>query len=119
MPYIYIYIHTIQRLEFDSATLFSDWTGSAIASSRLASLASTIAMGGGGPKPEHLLVILPFREPVEELERIKRKHPNIEVTFRSLRFTDTPWKGIEEIPKGKLVPSGEGRNVLTHTLFAF
>ena len=72
-----------------------------IASSRLASLASTIAMGGG-PKPEHLLVILPFREPVENLERIKRKHPNIEITFRSLRFTDTPWKGVEDIPKGKL-----------------
>ena len=57
---------------------------------------------GGGPKTEHLLVILPFREPVEALERIKRKYPHIEITFRSLRFTDTPWKGVADIPKGKL-----------------
>lgn len=57
---------------------------------------------GGGSKPEHLLVILPFREPVEALERIKKNHPNIEITFKNLRFTDTPWKGVEDIPKGKL-----------------
>ncbi|MCJ1459090.1 hypothetical protein MMC28_009467 [Mycoblastus sanguinarius] len=57
---------------------------------------------GGGPdtKPENLLVILPFREPTEIFERIKKNHPNIRITFQSLAFTDTPWKGIEDVPRG-------------------
>lgn len=57
---------------------------------------------GGGPdsKPEHLLVILPFKEPTEIFDRIKKNHPNIKITFKSLLFTSTPWKGEEEIPKG-------------------
>ena len=74
---------------------------------------------GGGSKPEQLLVILPFREPVEALERIKKKHPNIEITFKNLRFTDTPWKGVEDIPKGKPTRcSTMGTKVLMRTLFA-
>lgn len=74
---------------------------------------------GGGPKPEHLLVILPFREPVEALERIKKNHPHIEITFKNLHFTDTPWKGVEDIPKGKLTPCPTMRTtVLTRALFA-
>ena len=74
---------------------------------------------GGGPKPEHLLVILPFREPVEALERIEKNHPNIEITFKNLRFTDTPWKGVEDIPKGKLTRCSTTRTkILTRTLFA-
>lgn len=109
VPYI------TQRLRFVSGT---DWVGSKIASSRLASLASTVAMGGG-PKPEHLLVILPFREPVEALERIKKNHPHIEITFKNLHFTDTPWKGVEDIPKGKLTRCPTMRTtVLTCALFA-
>lgn len=54
---------------------------------------------GGGPKPEHLLVILPFKEPVEIFDRIRKNHPNIRITFRSLLYTSTPWKGMEEIPE--------------------
>ena len=55
---------------------------------------------GGGTKPEHLLVILPFKEPTDVFERIKKNHPNIKITFRSLLFTNSPWKGDEEIPEG-------------------
>ena len=74
---------------------------------------------GGGSKPEQLLVILPFREPVEALERIKKKHPNTEIIFKNLRFTDTPWKGVEDIPRGKPTRcSTMGTTVLTRTLFA-
>ncbi|KAF6229873.1 hypothetical protein HO133_004210 [Letharia lupina] len=56
---------------------------------------------GGGPdsKPEHLLVILPFKEPTEIFNRIRKNHPNIKITFKSLLFTSTPWMGEEDIPK--------------------
>ncbi|CAF9935298.1 MAG: hypothetical protein ALECFALPRED_006356 [Alectoria fallacina] len=55
---------------------------------------------GGGPdtKPEHLLVILPFKEPTEIFDRIKKNHPNIKITFKSLFISSSPWKGVEEIP---------------------
>ncbi|SLM39158.1 NAD(P)-binding domain [Lasallia pustulata] len=56
---------------------------------------------GGGPdrKPEHLLVILPFPEPTEIFDRIRKNYPHIKITFRMLLFTDSPWEGREEIPK--------------------
>ncbi|KAL9136324.1 MAG: hypothetical protein Q9175_002469 [Cornicularia normoerica] len=56
---------------------------------------------GGGPdaKPEHLLVILPFKEPTEVFDRIRKNHPNIKITFRSLLFSSTPWKIEDDIPK--------------------
>lgn len=74
----------------------------AIATTRLAKIASSLPSMGGGPesKPEDLLVILPFQEPTEAFDRIKKNHPNTKITFKSLLFTDTPWKGQEEIPKG-------------------
>lgn len=56
-------------------------------------------MGDAGPEPENLLVILPFREPTEVFERIRKNHPHIKITFKRLIFTDTPWKGVEDIPK--------------------
>lgn len=59
-------------------------------------------MGGGpDPKPEHLLIILPVPEPSQIIERIEKKHPNIKITFKNLSLTDTPWKGIEDIPRGR------------------
>ena len=57
---------------------------------------------GGGPKPEHLLVIMPFDEPTEIFNRIKKNHPNIKITFKNLRFTSTPWIGAEAIPEGSI-----------------
>ncbi|KAL8635525.1 MAG: hypothetical protein Q9228_006989 [Teloschistes exilis] len=53
---------------------------------------------GGGPKPEHLLVILPFNAPSKILERIRRKYPYVKITFHQLLFTETPWKGRESVP---------------------
>ncbi|MCJ1341558.1 hypothetical protein MMC09_006854 [Bachmanniomyces sp. S44760] len=41
-------------------------------------------MGGGKTKPEHLLITLPFPEPTAVLERIKKNHPQIKITYRSL-----------------------------------
>ncbi|KAL9102919.1 MAG: hypothetical protein Q9163_001979 [Psora crenata] len=55
-------------------------------------------MGGGSHRPEHALVILPFKEPTEIFERIQKNHPYIRITFKRLLFTDTPWKGDEKIP---------------------
>ena len=57
-------------------------------------------MGGGeDPKPENLLVILPFPEPVDIFERIRKNHPHIQITFRRLAF-GTFDEGLKEIPKG-------------------
>ena len=57
-------------------------------------------MGGGeGPKPENLLVILPFPKPVDTFERIRKNHPQIQITFRRLAF-GTFDEGLKEIPKG-------------------
>ena len=53
---------------------------------------------GGGPKPE--LVIMPFEEPTKIFDRIRKNHPNIKITFKSLLFTNTPWIGKEAIPEG-------------------
>ena len=58
---------------------------------------------GGGPnaKPEQLLAILPFPEPTKIFERIKKNHPQVEITFRRLAF-GTFDEGLQEIPKGKV-----------------
>ncbi|KAI4178564.1 MAG: hypothetical protein LQ346_007401 [Caloplaca aetnensis] len=53
---------------------------------------------GGGPKPEHLLVILPFDPPTAIFDRIRRRHPHIKITFHQLHFTDTPWKARSQVP---------------------
>ena len=54
-------------------------------------------MGGGTHQPEHLLVILPFAEPTEIFDRIRKAHPYLKITYKSLHFTSTPWVGDEEI----------------------
>ncbi len=60
---------------------------------------------GGGPESttEHLLFILPFPEPTEIVERIKKNHPQIDITYRNLSFVNFE-DGVKEIPKG-VVPS--------------
>ena len=61
-------------------------------------------MGGGpGIKPEHLLIILPFPEPTELLERIEKNHPHIEITYRNLHFMNFD-DGVKEIPQGQGLP---------------
>ena len=88
-----------------------------IASSRLASLASTVTMGGG-PKPEHMLVILPFREPVGVFDRIRRDHPHIKITYRNLLFTASPWKGIEDVPPGKVTQASMIQGVVLRPILS-
>ncbi|KAL8732657.1 MAG: hypothetical protein Q9166_002632 [cf. Caloplaca sp. 2 TL-2023] len=53
---------------------------------------------GGGHKPEHLLVILPFNAPTAIFDRIRHNHPYLKITFHQLHFTDTPWKGRSQVP---------------------
>ncbi|KAL8810219.1 MAG: hypothetical protein Q9223_005181 [Gallowayella weberi] len=53
---------------------------------------------GGGSKPEHLLVILPFDAPTAIFDRIRRNHPHIKITFHQLRFAETPWKARSQVP---------------------
>ncbi|KAL8664390.1 MAG: hypothetical protein Q9202_003080 [Teloschistes flavicans] len=53
---------------------------------------------GGGPRPEHLLVILPFSAPTQIFDRIRRRHPHVKITFHRLQFTETPWKSRESVP---------------------
>lgn len=55
---------------------------------------------GGGAKPENLLIILPFKEPTEAINRIQKKHPNIKVNYRSLLYGEVPWKEATDPPKG-------------------
>jgi len=59
-------------------------------------------MGGGpGPKPEHLLAVLPFAEPTAIFDRIRKKHPNIKFSYHNLASADTVWKGSKNVPKGE------------------
>ncbi|KAL8686983.1 MAG: hypothetical protein Q9218_006716 [Villophora microphyllina] len=53
---------------------------------------------GGGPRPEHLLVVLPFSAPTTIFDRIRRRYPYVKITFHHLQFTETPWKGREQVP---------------------
>ena len=56
---------------------------------------------GGGPesKPEHMLVTLPFPEPTPIIERIRKHHPQITVTYRDLNV-ETPFESKHDIPDG-------------------
>lgn len=57
-------------------------------------------MGGGpDPKPEHLLVIIPWREPTAIFERIKKNHPNISITYRSSVNPYEVWDKRETVPE--------------------
>ena len=60
-------------------------------------------MGGGNSShSENLLVIVPFPEPTEILEKLQEKHPSLQtIRFVNTQFTDTPWTVTHEIPDGK------------------
>ncbi|CAF9940027.1 hypothetical protein IMSHALPRED_001724 [Imshaugia aleurites] len=69
-------------------------------SRRPALLASSLTMGGGpDPKPEHLLVILPFGEPTNIFDRIRKNHPNIKITYKKQLYEGT-WEMKPDIPIG-------------------
>lgn len=85
----------------DNQTLFISAIDHLSPTFRLAQLASSLTMGGGPDhKPEHLLVIVPIEEPTEIFDRIRKNHPNIKITFRSLLFKDAYWEGEKELPAG-------------------
>ncbi|MCJ1477610.1 hypothetical protein MMC13_006283 [Lambiella insularis] len=44
---------------------------------------------GGASKEEHMLIALPFPPPTAILDRIKKGHPNITVTYRDLSHQDS------------------------------
>lgn len=49
-----------------------------------------VDMGGGDqpPKHERLLAILPFKEPTEVLNQLRKNHPNIDITYLQQSFID-------------------------------
>ena len=57
---------------------------------------------GGGPdsKLEHLLIVLPFEEPTQSIERIKKKFPNIKVTYENLDFRSTIQDVVRQVSEG-------------------
>lgn len=64
--------------------------------------------------PPHLLLFLPYREPVDVLDRIRKNHPQLKITYRQLRFSDSsenPWQVVTEIPRGTMT----ARNHLTRS----
>ena len=55
------------------------------------------------PNRPHLLLILPFPEPVDILDRIRQNHPQFKITYRHVPYTDTPFIADTKIPKGMLI----------------
>ncbi|EON64329.1 hypothetical protein W97_03560 [Coniosporium apollinis CBS 100218] len=53
---------------------------------------------GGGPA-DKMLIVLPFPEPKAIIDRIRKQHPNIEITFVHLKFAEVAWKTYKEVPK--------------------
>lgn len=54
---------------------------------------------GGGSKNEHLLCTLPFPESKAIVDRIKKNHPGITITYRDLSHQD-PFAKDFGIPDG-------------------
>lgn len=52
-----------------------------------------------------MLIVLPFPEPKAIIDRIRKQHPNIEITFVHLKFAEVAWKTYKEVPKGAILPS--------------
>jgi hypothetical protein len=65
---------------------------------------------GGGPEPETLLVVFPFPEPTELLDRLTSKFPYVKVLFHRLQIKKHPWETGD-------VPPGELELTLFHCLF--
>lgn len=58
-------------------------------------------MGGGDDvKPEYMLLVLPAPEPVDILERIRKEHPQIRITYHQTTFTKV-FQKEEDIPRGE------------------
>lgn len=60
-------------------------------------------MGPGGPR-EHLLLILPVEEPKEQLDRIRKNYPYIDVTYHQMLHGSTRWDPAKHAAPGKPNP---------------
>ncbi|KAL2353129.1 hypothetical protein BJ546DRAFT_128319 [Cryomyces antarcticus] len=56
---------------------------------------------GGGPdtKKEKLLCVLPFQEPIKILDHLRKKFPDLEISFYHLKYAEVAWKTVKEVPK--------------------
>lgn len=70
---------------------------------RLVDMATETEKNSSDPNLPHLLLILPFPEPVDLLDRIRQNHPQFKITYRHVPFTDTPFIADIKIPKGMLI----------------
>lgn len=55
---------------------------------------------GGGPQKEHLLCTLPNQEPKDIFERLRKRFPDIKVTYRNVSFTQDRAQLEKELPIG-------------------
>ncbi|KAK5131290.1 hypothetical protein LTR08_001129 [Meristemomyces frigidus] len=55
---------------------------------------------GGGPFKEHLLCLLPAPESKEILDGLRKKFPNIEITYRQVSMTSDAEEQIKALPEG-------------------
>ncbi len=59
-------------------------------------------MGGGDDaKPEYMLLVLPMPEPADILERIRKEHPQIRISYHQTTFRKV-FQEEEDIPRGKI-----------------
>jgi hypothetical protein len=56
-------------------------------------------MGDAGVPREKILLIIPFPEPKDLEERIRKKHPNVEFAYKALQFY--PKVKTDAIPDGR------------------
>ena len=70
---------------------------------RLIDMATETEKNISDPNLPHLLLILPFPEPADILDRIRQNHPQFKITYRHVPYTDTPFIADIKIPKGKLI----------------
>jgi len=58
---------------------------------------------GGGPAKDHLLCLLPYPEPKEFTDALRKKFHNLDVTYHQVSFSfdvEQRRKGLEKLPKG-------------------
>lgn len=60
-------------------------------------------MGDASPSTEHILLAIPFPEPSDIIQTIKKKHPHVEFTVVQIQFTGAK-PVTNAIPDGNHVP---------------
>jgi hypothetical protein len=50
---------------------------------------------------EHLLFLLPFPEPHEILDKLRKKHPKLTIVYRSVYFSQGTFGEGDPVPEGK------------------